>query len=65
VQRDLVAAARQLVAEQGGERVVRQLGLLQADDVRLALVQPRQQPRQALLDRVHVPGRDPHRSHGI
>ena len=27
-------------------------------------VQPRQQPRQPLLDRVHVPGRDPHPADG-
>ena len=62
--RDLVAALGELLAEQLGEGVVGELGLLQADDVRLPLVQPRQQPRQALLDRVDVPGRDPHRTHG-
>ena len=61
---DLVAALGQLVAEQLGERVVGELGLLQADDVRPPLVQPRQQPRHALLDRVDVPGRDPHGLHG-
>ena len=62
VRRELVAAAAELVAEQLGEGLVGELGLLQADDVGLALVQPRQQPRHALLDRVDVPGRDPHGS---
>src|SRR5262249_1183637 len=36
------------------------LGLLQADDVGPPLIQPGQQPRHPLLDRVHVPGRYPH-----
>ena len=49
--------------EQLGERVVGELRLLQAHDVGLPLVQPRQQPRQPLLDRVDVPGRDPHLPH--
>ena len=57
---DSVAAVGELVAEQVGERLVCELGLLQTDDVRLPLVQPRQEPRDALLDRVDVPGRDPH-----
>ena len=61
---DGVAAVGELVAEQLGERVVGELGLLQADHVRPPLVQPRQQPRHALLDRVDVPGRDSHRPHG-
>ena len=60
VRGDLVAALGELVAEELGERVVGELRLLQADDVRAALVQPRQQPRHPLLDRVDVPGRDPH-----
>ena len=64
VRRDLVAALGELVAEQLGERVVGELGLLQADHVRPPLVQPGQQPRHALLDRVDVPGRDSHRLHG-
>ena len=55
-ERDRVAAIRERVAEQLGEGVVRELRLLQADDVRLAFVQPRQQPREPLLDRVDVPG---------
>src|SRR3954452_7915835 len=58
---DRIAATGELVAEQLEEGVVGQLGLLQADDVRLPLVQPRQQPRHALLDRVDVPRRDAHR----
>ena len=57
---ELVAAAGELFAEQRVERVVGELGLLQADDVGLALVEPGQQPRHPLLDRVHVPGRYPH-----
>jgi hypothetical protein len=61
---DLVAALGQLRAQQLGELVVGELGLLQADDVRRALVQPGQQPRQPLLDRVDVPGGDPHAFHG-
>ena len=52
----------ELDLEDGDERVVVELGLLQADHVRPALVQPRQQPRHPLLDRVHVPGHDPHAS---
>ena len=59
-----VAAVGELVAEQLGERVVGELGLLQADHVGLALVEPGQQPRQPLLERVDVPGRDPHRRYG-
>ena len=64
VRGDLVAAVRQLVAEQLGERVVGELRLLQADDVRPPLVEPRQQPRHPLLERVDVPGRDAHGLHG-
>jgi hypothetical protein len=60
VRRDVVTALRQLLAEQRREGVVGELGLLQAHDVRLAVVQPRQQARQALLDRVDVPRRDAH-----
>ncbi len=58
--RDGVAASFELGAEELGELVVGELGLLQADDVRLPLVEPRQQPRQPLLDRVDVPRRDAH-----
>jgi hypothetical protein len=57
----LVAARRELLAQQGGEGLVGELGLLQADDVGPPLVQPRQHPRHPLLGRVDVPGRDPHR----
>ena len=60
MRRDGVAAVCELGAEQLGELVVGELGLLQADDVRLPLVEPRQQPRQPLLDRVDVPRRDAH-----
>jgi hypothetical protein len=60
---DLVVARGELGPEQLGERGVGELGLLQAHHVGLALVQPRQQPRDALLDRVDVPGRDPHALH--
>ena len=56
----LVAAAGELVAEEFGKSVIGELRLLQADHIRLALIQPWKQPRGALLDRVHVPGRDPH-----
>jgi hypothetical protein len=61
---DGVPAVSELVAEEVEERIVRELGLLQADHVRPPLVQPRQQPRHALLDRVDVPGRDSHLPHG-
>jgi hypothetical protein len=61
---DGIPAVSELVAEQVEERIVSELGLLQADHVRPPLVQPRQQPRHALLDRVDVPGRDSHRPHG-
>jgi hypothetical protein len=54
MQGDLVAAVGELVAEQLEEGVVGELRLLQADDVRGALVQPGKQPREALLDRVDV-----------
>src|SRR4051794_16515867 len=60
VHRDLIAARRQLVLQQPGERLVGQLGLLQAQDVRLTLVQPGKKTRHALLDGVHVPGDDAH-----
>ena len=60
---DLVAAGGELGAEQLVERRVGELGLLQADDVGLALVEPRQQAREPLLDRVDVPGRDAHRAY--
>src|SRR5688572_3252298 len=56
----LVAAVGDLLAEQLGERIVRQLRLLKADDIRPALVQPRQKPRHPLLERVDIPGRDAH-----
>jgi hypothetical protein len=56
----LVAAPGELVAEQLGERLVGQLGLLQAYNIRPPLVEPGQEPRHTLLDRVDVPGRDPH-----
>src|SRR5262249_60934736 len=59
---ELVATAAKFVAEQFFEVVIGELGLLQADDVRLPLVEPRQQTGHALLDRVHVPGRYPHRA---
>jgi len=55
-------ALRELVPEQVGERLVGALGLLQADHVGPALAQPGQQPRDPLLDRVDVPGREAHRA---
>src|SRR5215218_9639934 len=61
---DGIPAVAELVAEQVEERIVCELGLLQTDHVRPPLIQPRQQPRHALLDRVDVPGRDSHRLHG-
>jgi nitroimidazol reductase NimA-like FMN-containing flavoprotein (pyridoxamine 5'-phosphate oxidase superfamily) len=63
VHRGLVTALIQLGPQQFGEGVVGQLGLLQADHIRPALVQPRQQPRQPLLDRVDIPRRYPHPAH--
>jgi hypothetical protein len=60
VRRHLVAAVRQLVADDLAERVVAELRLLQADDLGPPLVEPRQEPRHALLDGVDVPGRDAH-----
>jgi hypothetical protein len=60
VNRNGVAAIGELVAQQLGERIVRELGLLQADHVRPPLIQPREKPRHALLDRVDVPGRNSH-----
>jgi hypothetical protein len=58
VQRDFVAARGELLAEQIAERQLGDLGLLQSDDVGPALVEPRQAPGDALLDRVDVPGCD-------
>ena len=58
-----VAAAVELGAEKFGERVVAELGFLEADHIGLSLVQPGQQARHPLLDRVHVPGRYPHRAY--
>ena len=58
VERDGIVPLGERIAEQLAERVVGELGLLQADDVRPPLVQPRQQSRHTLLDRVDVPGRD-------
>ena len=60
MRRDRVATILELGAEELGQLVVGELRLLQADDVRLPLIQPRQQPRQPLLDRVDVPRRDAH-----
>jgi hypothetical protein len=62
---DGIPTVSELVAEQVEERIVSELGLLQADHIRPPLIQPRQQPRHALLHRVDVPGRDSHRPHGI
>ena len=60
VYRDVVAAAPELAAEQLRERSVGKLRLLQAGDVRPPLIQPGQEARESLLDRVDVPGRDSH-----
>ena len=60
-----VAPLLELVVEQLGECVVGKLRLLQADHVRLPLVEPWQEPGHALLDRVDVPGGDSHRRHAI
>jgi hypothetical protein len=49
VERDGVATTGELVAEQGFERLVCELRLLQADDVGPAFVEPRQQPWDPLL----------------
>ena len=58
--RDLVAAIGELVPEQLGKRIVSELRLLKADDIRPPLIQPGQKPRHALLQRVDVPGGDAH-----
>jgi hypothetical protein len=50
VQGGLVAPAAELVAHELEEGIIGQLGLLQADNIGLPLVQPRQQPRHPLLD---------------
>ncbi len=55
---DRVAAGGELAGEQLVERRVGELGLLQADDVGLALIEPRQQAREPLLGRVDVSDRD-------
>jgi hypothetical protein len=58
VNRDGVLSAAELVAEEVEKRIVREPGLLQADHIRLPLIQPGEQPRHARRDRVDVPGRD-------
>ena len=63
VEGGLVAPAASSSPSSVGERIVGELGLLQADHVGLPLVQPRQQPRYPLLGRVHVPGRYSHPVH--
>ena len=60
VQRELVAALRERLAEQLAEGAVGELRLLQAEDIGGALIQPREQPRGPLPDRVHIPRRDAH-----
>ena len=60
VERDLIPAARELISDQIGECMVGKLRLLETHHVGLALIEPWEQPRQALLDRVDVPGGDPH-----
>jgi len=57
---ELVPPASEIGAEQLLEGVIGELGLLQADDVRLPLVEPRQQARHSLLDGIDVPGRYSH-----
>jgi hypothetical protein len=59
---DGISPTVELVTEQLSECIVGELRLLKADDVGLALVQPRQEPGNPLLDRVHIPGRYPHQS---
>jgi hypothetical protein len=63
--RHVVTTVSELIPEQLRERIIRKLRLLKADNVGPALVQPRQETRHALLERVHVPGGDAHRPHGI
>ena len=60
VVRDRVAALGERGGERVGEGLVGELGLLQADDVRGALVEPGQQPGQPGQDGVHVPRRHAH-----
>jgi Ser/Thr protein kinase RdoA (MazF antagonist) len=50
MQGGLVPAVPELVVQKLAERIVGQLGLLEADDIGLALIQPRQQPGNPLLD---------------
>src|SRR5205823_7691155 len=57
-----VAPPGQVLAKDGMESVVGQLGLLEAEDIGLALIQPRDEAGHALPQGVHVPGRDAHRS---
>src|SRR5262249_31620545 len=63
VQGERVTTALEFGSEQFPERVVGELGLLQADDVGLPLVQPRQQPRDPLVGGVDVPGCYAHRAY--
>jgi len=60
VRRHVVTTLAEFGAEQRIERIVGELRLLQANDVGTALVEPRQEPRNPLLDRVDVPRGDPH-----
>jgi hypothetical protein len=57
VHRNIVAHGLKRLARKGG---VDAFGLLQANDIRLALGQPGQQVVQPLLDGIDVPSRDLH-----
>jgi hypothetical protein len=60
MQRELIATACQLFSQQRGEGIVGKLGLLQAHHVGLPLIEPWKQSRYPLLDRIHIPGGQPH-----
>src|SRR4029450_4090015 len=60
VGRELITTADQLLPQQLRQCVVGELGLLQARHVGLPLVQPWQESRYTLLDRIHIPCGQPH-----
>ncbi len=61
---DLIAPISELIPEYLSQRVIRQLGLLKTNNIRPPLIEPRQKPRHALLERVDIPGGDAHGPQG-
>jgi hypothetical protein len=61
---DLIAAIAELITKNLGKSIISQLGLLKTNDIRLPLIEPRQKPQHALLERIDVPGGEAHTPQG-